>query len=54
MCLRPFAESRVTAGDHSCPADLGGANFPDPWTTEKADFAGGTNFFTWLEQLNSL
>jgi len=50
-CPRPFAEGRLTVGDHSCPPDFGGAIFSDPWTTGKADFAGQLNFFTasWKE-----
>ena len=39
-CLRPFAEGRETVGDHSRPADFGGANFSVPWTTGKANFVG--------------
>jgi len=45
-CRRPFAEGRVSVGDHSCPPDFDGANFSVPWTTGKADFAGQLNFFT--------
>jgi hypothetical protein len=45
-CRRPFAEGRVSVGDHSYPPDFGGAHFSVPWTTGKADFAGQLNFFT--------
>jgi hypothetical protein len=45
-CLRPFAESRVSVGDHSCPPGFARSNFPVPWTTIKADFIGESNFFT--------
>ena len=45
-CLRPFAEDRVSVGDHPYPPDFAGANFSGPWTTRKADFAADLNFFT--------
>jgi len=45
-CRRPFAEGRISVGDHSYPPDFASANFSVPWTTGKADFAGQLNFFT--------
>jgi len=46
ICLGLFAEIKDTVGGYSCPADFGGANFPVPQTTRKADFVGESNFFT--------
>ena len=44
---RPFAEANgALLYRFSYPADFGGANFPIPWTTGKADFVLGLNFFT--------
>ena len=44
---RPFAEAKgIFLYRFSYPADFGGANFPVPWTTGKADFVIHSNFFT--------